>query len=142
MHQFDWTWPNRSTSSPTPSSSSSSQESGFASSENSPVSSTRQPPLKKSRRAPVSLKASQLSVEDDIASGLVVDPMLGFQTHKMNTSYLAPSSYHTDQLFEIMEQFSQDQDYTGALYRFEKGGWLNGCPSDNLSSIKAHVITF
>lgn len=81
-HQFDWNWAAATTALPL------NLGNGLPGVENPGLFFEELRP-KQVRKKPASSssKVVQLCIEDDVASALVIDPMLGFQTHKMNVKY-------------------------------------------------------
>lgn len=66
-----------------------------------------------SQPAPQVTPARQLAEFDDIATCLVVDPYLGFTTHKMCARF-RHNKGRFDDLRRILIQFQQDRDYERA----------------------------
>lgn len=65
----------------------------------------------------------ELSDNDDLATGLVLDPILGFQTHKMNLKY-RPLRVNTDPIKDILEDFIRSQNYARCYQQLMKGNWI------------------
>lgn len=70
------------------------------------------------------MNPKELSDNDDIATSLIVDPYLGFTSHKMDLTFKA---CHNDNvaLKSIIENFISDQNYEKALKQLMKGEWIN-----------------
>ncbi|OBS72875.1 hypothetical protein A6R68_12543 [Neotoma lepida] len=69
-----------------------------------------------SRYVPSSgMSAKELCENDDLATSLVLDPYLGFQTHKMNT--------RQEELKEVIERFKKDEHLEKAFKCLTSGEW-------------------
>lgn len=89
----------------------------------------------------------ELSFNDDLATSLVLDPMLGFQTHKMNPRYRplkatkATKEATKEELKKITENFIQDQNYDKAFTKIMSWIPRQICNKSKLSQkrLQAHV---
>ena len=94
----------------------------------------------------MSMTPKMLSDYDDIGTAVIVDPYLGFSTHKMNLRFRSPSVAHQKYLKEVVKKFIEHQDYEKAynellgcewlksITRRKKKEWQNG--------LKEHVSLF
>ena len=77
------------------------------------------------RNSAVTISPRTLSEVDDIATSLIIDPQIGFQTHKMNTNHHSLINRdESEQINQILCDFSQDLNYDLALKRLTTGPWV------------------
>ncbi|XP_036115692.1 histone-lysine N-methyltransferase KMT5B isoform X2 [Molossus molossus] len=80
-----------------------------------------------SRYVPSSgMSAKELCENDDLATSLVLDPYLGFQTHKMNTRF-RPIKGRQEELKEVIERFKKDEHLERAFKCLTSGEWARHC---------------
>ncbi|XP_062946282.1 histone-lysine N-methyltransferase KMT5C isoform X2 [Cynocephalus volans] len=72
---------------------------------------------------PDRVTARELCENDDLATSLVLDPYLGFRTHKMNVSPVPPlrRQHH---LRSALETFLRQRDLEAAYRALTLGGWM------------------
>ncbi|XP_075393466.1 histone-lysine N-methyltransferase KMT5C isoform X1 [Tenrec ecaudatus] len=72
---------------------------------------------------PDRVTARELCENDDLATSLVLDPYLGFRTHKMNVSPVPPLR-RRHHLRSALEAFLKQRDLEAAYRALTLGGWM------------------
>lgn len=96
-------------------------------------------------RSSISMTPKELCEYDDLASSLILDPYLGFTTHKMNVRF-RPSKGRSSELSKIIKQFKRTVNYDQALYHLlnqERTSlyFLNKSLQQKLA-FKAHLLRY
>lgn len=91
---------------------------------------------------PDRVTARELCENDDLATSLVLDPYLGFRTHKMNVSPV-PTLRRQHYLRSALEAFLRQRDLEAAYRALTVGGWMahyfqNRAPRQE-AALKTHV---
>ncbi|XP_077104974.1 histone-lysine N-methyltransferase KMT5B [Siphateles boraxobius] len=104
------------------------------------------PPEAERRHVPSSgMTAKELCEYDDLSTSLILDPYLGFQTHKMNTRF-RPIKGRQGELREIIERFKKHDNLEKAFQALTSGDWTRHHFFNKTKSqeklFKAHVFVY
>ncbi|TRY73445.1 hypothetical protein TCAL_11332 [Tigriopus californicus] len=93
-----------------------------------------------------SMTPKELSDFDDVATAALVDPYLGFTTHKMNLRFRSPKSNHSKVLKEAVQQFLVHQNYERAYEDLQKVEWFHQTTRRRAklwqTALKEHVFRY
>lgn len=94
---------------------------------------------------PDRVTARELCENDDLATSLVLDPYLGFRTHKMNVSPV-PTLRRQHHLRSALEAFLRQRDLEAAFRALTLGGWMahyfqNRAPRQE-AALKNHIFCY
>ncbi|XP_018083729.1 histone-lysine N-methyltransferase KMT5C-like isoform X2 [Xenopus laevis] len=91
------------------------------------------------------LTARELCENDDLATSLVLDPYLGFRTHKMNVSAM-PTIRRQHHLREALQTFHKKKDPEAAYQSLTAGEWarhyFHSRSRQQESLLKAHIFRY
>ncbi|KAM9299058.1 histone-lysine N-methyltransferase KMT5C [Gastrophryne carolinensis] len=89
------------------------------------------------------LTARELCENDDLATSLVLDPYLGFRTHKMNVGPL-PSIRRQHHLREALNTFRKNRDLEAAFCALVAGAnqYLKNRMPQQQATLKAHIFRY
>ncbi|KAG8568037.1 hypothetical protein GDO81_013868 [Engystomops pustulosus] len=89
------------------------------------------------------LTAQELCENDDLATSLVLDPYLGFRTHKMNVSPL-PSIRRQHHLREALHTFRKKKDLEAAFQSLVNGAntYLKNRTPQQEAMLKTHIFRY
>uniref|UniRef100_A0A3B1JVL4 [histone H4]-N-methyl-L-lysine20 N-methyltransferase KMT5B n=1 Tax=Astyanax mexicanus TaxID=7994 RepID=A0A3B1JVL4_ASTMX len=91
------------------------------------------------------MTAKELCEYDDLSTSLILDPYLGFQTHKMNTRF-RPVKGRQAELRDVIERFKKSDNLEKAFQALTSGDWsrhhfLNKTKAQE-KLFKAHVFVY
>ncbi|XP_071745641.1 uncharacterized protein [Lepeophtheirus salmonis] len=92
-----------------------------------------------------SMTPKELSDYDDIATALIVDPYLGFQTHKMSQRFRPPKESDTKSLRKSVLDFIQNQNFETTYKELMLVDWtktLNKRSKVSQASLKEHIFRY
>ncbi|XP_028635296.1 histone-lysine N-methyltransferase KMT5C isoform X1 [Grammomys surdaster] len=94
---------------------------------------------------PDRVTARELCENDDLATSLVLDPYLGFRTHKMNVSPV-PTVRRQHHLRSALEAFLRQRDLEAAFRALTLGGWMahyfQNRPPRQKAALKSHIFCY
>lgn len=89
------------------------------------------------------MTARELCENDDLATSLVLDPLVGFRTHKMNVGPL-PSIRRQHHLREALHTFRKKRDLEAAFRALITGAkhYLKNQITQQEATLKAHIFRY
>jgi len=92
------------------------------------------------------MSPKELSDYDDIATAVVVDPILGFSTHKMSLRFRTPSIPAQQYLKSTLFEFRHHQNYEKAFKHLLECDWLKNLVNRksklHQGALKEHIIRY
>ncbi|GIX95476.1 histone-lysine N-methyltransferase Suv4-20 [Caerostris extrusa] len=86
-----------------------------------------------------------LCEHDDLATSLVLDPYLGFTTHKMNISF-TPFDVDRGKLLQTLMDFTNEQDYDKAYKSLTAWDWFSryimSKPRNQQATLRDHIFRY
>lgn len=83
---------------------------------------------------------------DDIATAVIIDPFMGFATHKMNLRFRPPVKSHQKELAAAVHAFRSHQDYERAFADISAVGWWSKVTGKRSklwqAALKEHVFRY